>query len=84
MLSEDEKNLNCLRGIIGACEEGANDELCDGSDGNEPWTEEDRRTSRETADRLRAFFFDTPKRPQPVRGVKKKHAPMRQAAVHRR
>jgi hypothetical protein len=75
MLSEDEKNLNCLRGIIGACEEGANDELCDGSDGNEPWTEEDRRNSRETADRLRALFFEAPKLLQPVRSAKKKPAP---------
>ena len=76
MLSEDEKNLNCLRGILGALDEGANDELCDGSDGREPWTEKDRRTSREAADRLRALLFGAPKLLQPTRGAKKKRAPI--------
>jgi hypothetical protein len=41
---------------IHACEEGANEELSDGSDGNEPWTEEDRRKSRATAQWIRATF----------------------------
>jgi hypothetical protein len=53
MRNEDERSLNVLRGILHACEEGANEELSDGSDGNEPWTEEDRRKSRATADWIR-------------------------------
>lgn len=53
----NERSMNVMRGILHACEEGANDELSDGSDGNEPWTEDDRRASRATAEWIRATFF---------------------------
>ena len=56
MRNEHEKNLNILRGILHACEEGAIDET-DGSEGAEPWTEYDRREARKTADWIRRTFF---------------------------
>jgi hypothetical protein len=57
MRNEDERSMNVMRGILHACEEGATDELSDGSDGNEPWTEEDRRAARATAEWIRTTFL---------------------------
>ena len=47
MRNEHERNMNVLRGLLHACEEGATEALSDGSDGNEPWTEEDRQARGE-------------------------------------
>lgn len=63
MRSEHERNMNVLRGLLQACEEGATEELCDGSNGDEPWTEEDRRASRASANWIRSTFFSAPKPP---------------------
>lgn len=57
MRNEDERSLNVMRGILHACEEGANEKLSDGSDGTEPWTEEDRRKSRATAEWIRTTLL---------------------------
>jgi hypothetical protein len=64
MRNEDERSMNVMRGILQACEEGATDALSDGSDGSEPWTGEDRRRSRATADWIRTTFL-TPAHPNP-------------------
>src|SRR5262245_10605563 len=68
MRNEHERNLNLLRGILNACEEGATDELCDGNNGDEPWSEDDRARSSETADWIRATFFA----PEPNKGARLK------------
>jgi hypothetical protein len=60
MRNEDERSMNVMRGILLSCEEGATEELRDGSDGNEPWTEDDRRASRATAEWIRTTFFASP------------------------
>lgn len=59
MRNEHDKNLKVLQVIMQLCEEGASDELNDGSDGNEPWTEEDRRNSRASEAWLQSTFFTT-------------------------
>lgn len=64
MRNEDERSMNVMCGILHACEEGATDES---SDGNEPWTEEDRRASRATAEWIRATFFTPPSTSPPSR-----------------
>ncbi len=60
MRDDKDRGMNLMRGLLQACEEGAIDELNDGSDGNEPWTEHDRRASRATAEWIRATFFASP------------------------
>ena len=61
MLSEHERNMNLMRALLELHEEGATDELTDCAADGKPWTEEDRRKSRATADWLRATFFPPPK-----------------------
>lgn len=57
MMKPDERSINVLRGLLMAAEEGANDdELSDGSDGNEPWTEEDRASCRRDVVWLRSLL----------------------------
>lgn len=58
--TDDERNWNVLRGILALCDEGANDEVSDGRDGTEPWTEDDRQRSRRSATWLRDHCFTQP------------------------
>src|SRR5262245_43254999 len=72
MRNEDERSMNVMRGILHACEEGATDDLSDGSDGNEPWTEDDRRKSRATAEWVRAAFFTPNAQPRSKPKIRKR------------
>lgn len=72
MRNEDERSMNVMRGILQACEDGATDELTDGSDGSEPWTDADRRSSRATAEWIRATFFSATSTPRSKPTIRKR------------
>lgn len=60
MRNEHEQNLNLLRGLLHMHEEGASEALNDGTNGDEPWSEADRRASQEMANWIRSTFFAPP------------------------
>jgi len=65
---EEERNWSVMRMLLALCDEGANDEVSDGSDGSEPWTEDDQQRSRMTASWFREVIF-TPPRTRPPRAT---------------
>jgi hypothetical protein len=58
---EEERNWTVMRHLLALCDEGANDEVSDGNDGAEPWSEEDRQRSRCTATWFREQVLPAPK-----------------------
>src|SRR5688572_25096379 len=63
--SEQERNWTVMRHLLALCDEGANDQVSDGSDGSEPWSDEDRQRSRSTAAWFREQVFAAPRTKPP-------------------